>query len=232
MFFCAFMYKKYFLLYLLIIGNYKVNAQYYSVGYTVGTFTSGLPNLKNQLYKNNNSTYKNFDRKFNFVNISRGFNFEIGLKGDNEMYGFFGWTNKHIIVTGSGKNPLKPNEDLEISYKVRHNQLTLFGIGYMHEEKFGFAIAPVDIGAFKVLVKSSGANSETNWQPGYQESSKLMYGNFGSTLHFDYFFHKHFKARCSWYIDWFGVDLNVQPQYRYKANNISLSLNYVFEPKK
>ncbi len=205
---------------------------YLALGYSVGKFTSGLPNLRNQLYEWNTVTYKNFDKKFNLTNINRGFNFELGFI-DDELYFYTGWSNKHLIVKGSGKNPKKPTEDLDIAVKVRHNHFTLFGIGYLHDEKYGFSLAPVDITTMKILSKSSAADNPNKWYDLYAANKGLLssYTDFGSTVNFDYFFHDKFKTRVSWYVDWFGIDVNIQPNYRYKANSVNLSVSYVLSNK-
>lgn len=234
------MIKKNIILIFLIFGISTINfAQlYYSVGYTAGKFTTGLPNIRNTIYQYNNIDFPNLDNKFNYTNLPHGVCFEIGLHSSKYYY-FFRWSNMHINTRGKGLNPTSPSENLDIKIKVRFNQLSPFNFGLMLNKKIGIAYSPIDLANFKVLYKSNVNYNNNNkykantWLDFYDVTKGMLSSYFtaGTTLYLDYFATKNIHFRLIYYNDWFGENLGVQPQYRYRANNVSINLTYRFNKK-
>ena len=228
---------KLILIWLIFIINTVSAQSYFAVGYSAGKFTTGLPNMRNTIYHFNTIDYKDFDNKFTFINLPHGITWEWGIKGKKAYY-FIKWSNLHIKSIGSGPNPANTSENLELKIKVRLNQLSPFNFGLLITDNIGVAFSPVDLADFKVLYKSNvdlNGNSKANkWNDFYDVNKGLLSSYFtaGSTFYLDVDASKSLHFRLAYYIDWFGEDLGVLPSYRYRANNINLSMLFRINRKK
>lgn len=207
---------------------------YFSVGYNVGRFTSGLPNLKNEVYHFNTVDFKNWDNNFKFVNLPHGLSFEVGLRGD-KFYYFVQWSNKHIIMHGNGPNPKNISEEMNYDFKVRLNQFSFCNFGYMVTPKFGIGINAIDLGLFKFLYKTNVAQNNSTeevnkWNDYYAVNTGLLssYSTSCSGLFIDYDVAKFLHLRLAYDVDLFGVNLGFSPNHRYRANNLTLNVSIRF----
>lgn len=212
----------------------QTNAQaYFSIGYNVGRFTSGLPNLKNEVYHFNTVDFKNWGNDFKFVNIPHGLNLEIGVRFE-KFYYFVQWSNKHIIMHGNGPNPKNSSEEMDYDFKVRLNQFSFCNFGYQITPKFGVGINAIDLGLFKFLYKTNVAQNSTaevnKWNDYYAVNTGALssYSTSCSGLFIDYDVVKFLHLRLAYDIDLFGVNLGFTPNHRYRANNLTLNISIRF----
>ena len=199
---------------------------YVSLGYQIGSFSSGLKNLRNEVYYLNHVTYPNFTEKFEMSNFNHGVEIEFGYF-DNKWYYFGNWNNKHLVISGSGKN--QKGQDTEFSIKVRHNNFVTFAVGRKLKPWLGVAFAPANLGTFKVLKKSNDNPETDEWTDFYPNVTKgilSQYTTLGGSLYVDVFL-KRLRLRGSYNFDYFRHEINVGPGYAYPQNSVNLGAAFI-----
>lgn len=209
---------------------------YFGITYQGSTFSRGLPNFKNEVYKWNNLTYPNFEDKFEFNNFFHGMGFEIGTYTRDGMHVFTGWENKHFSTHGSGTYTNSGrNYEGDITVKIRHNLFHTFGIGYKLSDNFTFGVCPVDIGNFKVLKKDTkSTDNPEEFVQLYQGNTGLFSQNttLGMTLYADVYPARFFRLRASYYFDYIPTELGIAPFYAYQLNSFNLQAAIIIGNKK
>lgn len=209
---------------------------YFGITYQGSTFSRGLPNFKNEVYKWNNLTYHNFEDKFEFNNFFHGMGFEIGTYTRDGMHVFTGWENKHFSTHGSGSYTNSGrNYEGDITVKIRHNLFHTFGIGYKLSDNFTFGVCPVDIGNFKVLKKDTkSTDNPEEFVQLYQGNTGLFSQNttLGMTLYADVYPARFFRLRASYYFDYIPTELGIAPFYAYQLNSFNLQAAIIIGNKK
>jgi len=211
---------------------------YYAIGYNIGKYTNGLPNMRNTIYHLNTIDYPNFDNKFNYTNLPHGVGVEWGFK-TKKFYYFANWSNFHIKSKGNGQNPVNTSENIDLKLLVRYNKLSIFNVGINVTDKLGFAVSIIDLTTFKVLYKSNVQFNKTmkynskKWNDFYDVNKGMLssYFSAASAFNIDYNLNKNINLRFTYSVDWFGADLGFTPSYRYRANYYNLNISYRLNKK-
>lgn len=199
---------------------------YISLGYQIGSFSSGMKNLRNEVYYLNHVTYPGFSEKFEMRNFNHGVEIEFGYF-DNKWYYFGNWNNKHLVISGSGKN--QKNEDTEFSIKVRHNNFVSFAIGRKLKPWLGIAFAPANLGTLKVLKKSTDNPETDDWTdfyPNVNDGLLSQYTTLGGGLYLDVFL-KRLRLRGSYSFDYLKHEINIGPSYSYPQNSFNFGAAFL-----
>lgn len=204
-------------------------SSYFNIGFNVGNLGNGANSLKNEITLYNRVKYEGSDNPIEMPSFVRGLNFDFQLGGEDakSFYVFWNWSNRHVIAKGSGIDPLNL-QNVDFSFKYRHNNLNLAAFGFKFTDNFGIAYSPVDIGKLKVFLKTN----DGSYDEFYNVDKGLLssYTMYGSSYYLDFFIKNKINIRLGYYKSWGGVDLRDQEDvltvHHYNANRFTLAINY------
>jgi hypothetical protein len=233
--------NKSLLIWLILIAvPFNMLAQEYDllIGYGLGRFGNGMNNFKSEIYRFSEITYPALKNKMGTPSFFHGLDlgFMARMDESDRFYYTANWTNKHMISNGSGVDPNSGN-DMDLSLKVRHNNLSLLGFGFRFKPWLGIAFSPVDFGNIKVLYKNSTEDKYKSYNHFYNVEKGFFssYRVYGYSFYLDLML-KRFRFRATWYRGRGGTSLrdrnNITTAYHYNPNNLSFSVCYLIHLKK
>jgi hypothetical protein len=226
---------------LLFLGTSLSSFSQYAdflAGYGIGTFGRGMNNIENEIYRFNHFKFPGIKSEMNTPSFFHGFDFGLLIRLDDEdrFYFSWDWTNKHMVSSGSGIHT--NGKDMDLSLKVRHNNLNICAFGYRFKPWIGVAYSPMDFGNIKVLYKNSAEDGYSSYKDFYNVEKGLLsdYTVYGYSLYLDLFLKDRFRFRVHWYRTYNGVGLrdkdNILKSNHYNPENLSFSLCYMFHKKR